>query len=154
MKKPNLYITNYNNISTIFKGKSNYLNNLEKRRNDGMRIIKEKKKEIFFEDYFNLNKFKRDYSCFYSDNLQENPIPVKFHISNNFNMHWPTKIEKDFSKNKENFSLKKIKRLNNNNYTSSFPKRKFPVNYNKNSIKRRKKLAYIGKQIIAKSTYK
>ena len=155
MQKPKRYINNYKNICTIFNGKSNYLNNLEKRRNDGIRKINQKRKELFFEDYFNFNKFKRDYSCFSFENLQENHVPVKFHISHNFNMHWPMKIEKDFSRNKEDFSLKKIKSPNNNNYSSSsFPKRKFPVNYNKNAIKKRKKLAYIGKQIISKSTCK
>ena len=111
MKKPNLYITNYNNISTIFKGKSNYLNNLEKRRNDGMRIIKEKKKEIFFEDYFNLNKFRRDYSCFSSDTLQENVKPVKFHISHNINIYSPKKFEKDFSIINDDFPLKRLAEL-------------------------------------------
>ena len=156
MQKHKLYINNYKNICTIFNGKSNYLNNLEKRRNDGIRKINEKRKELFFEEYLNFNKFKRDYSCFSFENLQDNPVQVKFHISHNFNMHWPMKIEKDFTRNKEDFSLKKIKSSNNNNNysSSSFPKRKFPVNYYKNTIKKRKKLAYIGKQIISKSISK
>ena len=52
MKKPKIIKNNYKNISEIFNGKSNYLKNLEKRRNEGIKKIKEKKREIFFEDYF------------------------------------------------------------------------------------------------------
>ena len=153
MKKPKPIINKYKNICTIFNGKSNYLKNLEKRRNDGLEKIKEKKKEIFFEDYFNLNKFKRDYSCFSFDTLQENTIPVKFHISQNINISNHSKIDKDFSRVTDDFPLKKIHKVNNNNLYF-FPKRKFPVNYNKYSIKKRKKFASVGNQIVSESSMK
>ena len=48
MKKPKIIKYDYKNISEIFNGKSNYLKNLEKRRNDGIKKIKEKKKRNFF----------------------------------------------------------------------------------------------------------
>ena len=144
---------NYKNICTIFKGKSNYLKNLEKRKNDGIKKIKEEKKEIFFEDYFNLNKFRRDYSCFSSENLQENMIPVKFHISQNVNLHQPMKIDKDFSRISDDFPLKQLKKNNNNNIYG-FPKRIIPINHTKSMNKKRKKLINLGSQIMSKSTMK
>ena len=155
MKKPKQINNNYKNICTIFKGKSNYLKNLVKRRNDGIRKINEKKREIFFEDYFNLNKFKRDYSCFSFDTLQENSIiPVKFHISQNINMHNHIKIDKDFSRNTDDFPLKQIKKVNNNNNIYFFPKRKILINYNNDTIKNRKKFRSVGNQIVSKSCMK
>ena len=151
MKKPKLIIQDdYKNIYSILNEKSNYLKNLEKRRNDGMQKIQDKKKEIFFEDYFNLNKFKRNYSCFSSETLQENTIPVKFHISQNIKIYSPKKIEKDFSTLNEDIPLKRIKILNKENYYD-FPKRKIFFN---NNINKRKKLENIGREIISKNNYK
>ena len=154
MKKPKQINNNYKNICTIFNGKSNYLKNLVKRRNDGIRKINEKKREIFFEDYFNLNKFRRDYSCFSFDTLQEgNIVPVKFHISQNINMHNHVKIDKDFSRNTDDFPLKQIKKENNNNIYF-FQKRKININYNNDTIKNRKKFRSVGNQIVSKSSMK
>ena len=155
MKKQRQMFYNYKNIGTILNGKSNYLKNLEKRRNEGLKKIKQRKNEIFLEDYFHLNKFQRDYSCFSFDTLQDNTNTVKFHISQNINIHYPMKIEKDFSRNADDFPLKKIKKVNNSNTNDKiFPKRKIPFNYYKNTIKRRKSLANIGNQIISQSTMK
>ena len=152
MKKPKLIIQDeYKNIYSILNEKSNYLKNLEKRRNDGMEKIKEKKKEIFFEDYFNLNKFRRDYSCFSSDTLQENTKPVKFHISHNINIHSPKKFEKDFLIINEDFPLKRIRKANSK-ITLDFPKRK--IYFNNINLKKRKKLENIGREIISKNIYK
>ena len=148
MKKPRQINNNYKNICTIFNGKSKYLKNLVKRRNDGIRKINEEKREIFFEDYFNLNKFRRDYSCFSFDTLQEgNIVPVKFHISQNI------KIDKDFSRNTDDFPLKQIKKENNNNIYF-FPKRKININYNNDTIRNRKKFRSVGNQIVSKSSMK
>ena len=153
MKKPKQKINNYNNICTMFNEKSNYLKNLEKRRNDGIRKINEKKRQIFFEDYFNLNKFQRDYSCFSYDTSQENLLPTKFHISENINLYHMVKRDKDFSRINDDFPLKEIKKVNNNNIYL-FPTRKSPINYTMNKINKRKKLARIGSQIISKNIYK
>ena len=153
MKKPKQKINNYNNICTKFNEKSNYLKNLEKRRNDGIRKINEKKRQIFFEDYFNLNKFQRDYSCFSYDTSQENLLPTKFHISENINLYHMVKRDKDFSRINDDFPLKKVKKVNNNNIYL-FPTRKSPINYTMNKINKRKKLARIGSQIISKNIYK
>ena len=153
MKKPKQKINNYNNICTMFNEKSNYLKNLEKRRNDGIRKINEKKRQIFFEDYFNLNKFQRDYSCFSYDTSQENLLPTKFHISENINLYHMVKRDKDFSRINDDFPLKNIKKTNNNNIYL-FPTRKSPINYTMNKINKRKKLARIGSQIISKNIYK
>ena len=153
MKKPKQKINNYNNICTRFNEKSNYLKNLEKRRNDGIRKINEKKRQIFFEDYFNLNKFQRDYSCFSYDTSQENLLPTKFHISENINLYHMVKRDKDFSRINDDFPLKKVKKVNNNNIYL-FPTRKSPINYTMNKINKRKKLARIGSQIISKNIYK
>ena len=151
MKKPKLIIQDdYKNIYSILNEKSNYLKNLEKRRNDGMQKIQDKKKEIFFEDYFNLNKFKRNYSCFSSDTLQETIIPVKFHISQNINIYSPKKFEKDFSIIHEDFPLKRIEKTTNG-YTLDYPKRQI---YFIKNIKRRKKVENIGKEIVSKNIYK
>ena len=151
MKKTKYAIKDdYKNICSILNEKSNYLQNLGKRRNDIFLKIKEKKKEIFFEDYFNLNKFKRNYSCFSSETLQENTIPVKFHISQNIKIYSPKKIEKDFSTLNEDIPLKRIKILNKENYYD-FPKRKIFFN---NNINKRKKLENIGREIISKNNYK
>ena len=151
MKKPKYAIKDdYKNICSILNEKSNYLKNLGKRRNDIFLKIKEKKKEIFFEDYFNLNKFKRNYSCFSSETLQENTIPVKFHISQNIKIYSPKKIENDFSLLNEDIPLKRIKILNKENYYD-FPKRKIFFN---NNINKRKKLENIGREIISKNNYK
>ena len=137
----------------MFNEKSNYLKNLEKRRNDGIRKINEKKRQIFFEDYFNLNKFQRDYSCFSYDTSQENLLPTKFHISENINLYHMVKRDKDFSRINDDFPLKEIKKVNNNNIYL-FPTRKSPINYTMNKINKRKKLARIGSQIISKNIYK
>ena len=153
MKKPKQKINNYNNICTMFNEKSNYLKNLEKRRNDGIRKINEKKRQIFFEDYFNVNKFQRDYSCFSYDTSQENLLPTKFHISENINLYHMVKRDKDFSRINDDFPLKKVKKVNNNNIYL-FPTRKSPINYTMNKINKRKKLARIGSQIISKNIYK
>ncbi len=153
MKKPKQKINNYKNICTMFNEKSNYLKNLEKRRNDGIRKINEKKRQIFFEDYFNLNKFQRDYSCFSYDTSQENLLPTKFHISENINLYHMVKRDKDFSRINDDFPLKNIKKTNNNNIYL-FPTRKSPINYTMNKINKRKKLARIGSQIISKNIYK
>ena len=153
MKKPKQKINNYKNICTMFNEKSNYLKNLEKRRNDGIRKINEKKRQIFFEDYFNLNKFQRDYSCFSYDTSQENLLPTKFHISENINLYHMVKRDKDFSRINDDFPLKEIKKVNNNNIYL-FPTRKSPINYTMNKINKRKKLARIGSQIISKNIYK
>ena len=153
MKKPKQKINNYNNICTMFNEKSNYLKNLEKRRNDGIRKINEKKRQIFFEDYFNLNKFQRDYSCFSYDTSQENLLPTKFHISENINLYHMVKRDKDFSRINDDFPLKEIKKVNNNNIYL-FPTRKSPINYTMNKINKRKKLARVGSQIISKNIYK
>ena len=153
MKKPKQKINNYNNICTMFNEKSNYLKNLEKRRNDGIRKINEKKRQIFFEDYFNLNKFQRDYSCFSYDTSQENLLPTKFHISENINLYHMVKRDKDFSRINDDFPLKKVKKVNNNNIYL-FPTRKSPINHTMNKINKRKKLARIGSQIISKNIYK
>ena len=153
MKKPKQKINNYNNICTMFNEKSNYLKNLEKRRNDGIRKINEKKRQIFFEDYFNLNKFQRDYSCFSYDTSQENLLPTKFHISENINLYHMVKRDKDFSRINDDFPLKKVKKVNNNNIYL-FPTRKSPINYTMNKINKRKKLAKVGSQIISKNIYK
>ena len=131
----------------------NYLKNLEKRRNDGIRKINEKKRQIFFEDYFNLNKFQRDYSCFSYDTSQENLLPTKFHISENINLYHMVKRDKDFSRINDDFPLKKVKKVNNNNIYL-FPTRKSPINYTMNKINKRKKLARVGSQIISKNIYK
>ena len=153
MKKQKQKINNYKNICTMFNEKSNYLKNLEKRRNDGIRKINEKKRQIFFEDYFNLNKFQRDYSCFSYDTSQENLLPTKFHISENINLYHMVKRDKDFSRINDDFPLKKLKKVNNNNIYL-FPTRKSPINYTMNKINKRKKLARIGSQIISKNIYK
>ena len=153
MKKPKQKINNYNNICTMFNEKSNYLKNLEKRRNDGIRKINEKKRQIFFEDYFNVNKFQRDYSCFSYDTSPENFLPTKFHISENINLYHMVKRDKDFSRINDDFPLKNIKKTNNNNIYL-FPTRKSPINYTMNKINKRKKLARIGSQIISKNIYK
>ena len=153
MKKPKQKINNYKNICTMFNEKSNYLKNLEKRRNDGIRKINEKKRQIFFEDYFNLNKFQRDYSCFSYDTSQENLLPTKFHISENINLYHMVKRDKDFSRINDDFPLKKLKKVNNNNIYL-FPTRKSPINYTMNKINKRKKLAKVGSQIISKNIYK
>ena len=153
MKKPKQKINNYKNICTMFNEKSNYLKNLEKRRNEGIRKINEKKRQIFFEDYFNLNKFQRDYSCFSYDTSQENLLPTKFHISENINLYHMVKRDKDFSRINDDFPLKEIKKVNNNNIYL-FPTRKSPINYTMNKINKRKKLARIGSQIISKNIYK
>ena len=137
----------------MFNEKSNYLKNLEKRRNDGIRKINEKKRQIFFEDYFNLNKFQRDYSCFSYDTSQENLLPTKFHISENINLYHMVKRDKDFSRINDDFPLKKVKKVNNNNIYL-FPTRKSPINYTMNKINKRKKLARVGSQIISKNIYK
>ena len=153
MKKPKQKINNYKNICTMFNEKSNYLKNLEKRRNDGIRKINEKKRQIFFEDYFNLNKFQRDYFCFSYDTSQENLLPTKFHISENINLYHMVKRDKDFSRINDDFPLKKVKKVNNNNIYL-FPTRKSPINYTMNKINKRKKLAKVGSQIISKNIYK
>ena len=148
MKKPKIIKYDYKNISEIFNGKSNYLKNLAKRRNDGIKKIKEKKREIFFDDYFNLNKFKRDYSCFSFDNFEENIFPVKFHISKNINIPKHSKIDKNFSLGDEDFPLKNILKENNKNIYL-FPKRKIHINYSKNNLRNRKQLSNVGNQIIS-----
>ena len=148
MKNRNNKYNIYKNLSTIFDGKSYYLRNLEKRRNDGIKLINEKKKEIFFDDFFKLNRFKRDYSCFAYDISEENCIPIKIHVSKNINVYHPKKQEKDFARIEEDFPFKKIKNQNNN-IQLGFPKRKIP-NYVKSTSSKRKKLASIGKQVVSK----
>ena len=147
---------NYANLSAIFNGKSNYLKNLEKKRNDGLRIIREQKQGIMLDDIFRINKFKRDYSCFpfNSPILEDKGLPLNIHLSQAIKYYIEPKIEKEYTRknNASQCNHFEIPKNNDkfNNY--EFPKSNLPVNYAKNSKYHRNKiLENVGKQIITRS---
>ena len=95
----------YEDLSLILKDKSDYLKNLEKRRNDGIKIIKSQKARLMLENIFKINKFNRNYSCFPFNNGNENePIPFEINknISQIINFPFKPKIKKDYSNKKQN----------------------------------------------------
>ena len=147
---------NYANLSAIFNGKSNYLKNLEKKRNDGLRIIREQKQGIILDDIFRVNKFKRDYSCFpfNSPVLEDKILPLNIHLSQAVKYYIQPKIDKEYLPNKNVSQTKHFEIPNNNDNINNyeFPKSNLPINYVKNSKYHKNKiLENVGKQIITRS---
>ena len=138
----------YENMNMILKGKNNYLKNLDKKKYDGLKIIKEQKSGIIIEDIFKLNKLKRDYSCL--SHKENEDIPIKIHFSQVKN-NYPLKhtIKKVLSENNmNNIKFAKFPNVKHNNY-SKFPKGILPIRYT-NNLNKRNKLANAGKEIIGK----
>jgi len=147
---------NYSNLSAIFNGKSNYLKNLEKRRNDGIRTIREQKQGIMLDDIFRINKFRRDYSCFpfNSPILEDKGLPSNIHLSQAIKYYIQPKIEKEYSHNKNasQFNHFEVPRNSDNINNYEFPKSNLPVNYIKNSKYHKNKiLENVGKEIITRN---
>ena len=145
----------YEDLSLILKDKSDYLKNLEKKRNDGIKIIKSQKARLMLENIFKINKFKRNYSCFPFNCGNENE-PILFNINKNIsqivNFPFKQKIIKDYSNKKQNnVEIGKLPIIKS--YTQ-IPKSKniykVRLNYNINN-NRNKYLSKIGKEIINKN---
>lgn len=141
---------NYDNIRKISNGKTNYLKNLNKRKNDGLNIIKNHKIGLIIEEILKLNQLKRDYSHFSYNNskFQDSITPVNIHYSQAINYPIISKIDNDFSKKKNNIKFGKIPLIRKNNY-SQFPTSNIPINY-LNNFNNNNKLANAGKEIILK----
>ena len=93
----------YANLSLILNDKSDYLKNLERKRNDGIKIIKSQKARILIEDIFKLNKFTRNYSCFPFNSCKDNDImPLNKNLSEFINYPFKPKIIKDYTNKKYN----------------------------------------------------
>ena len=141
----------YENMNEIFKGKNNYLKNLNRKKNDGLKIIKEQKSGIIIEDIFKINKLKRDYSCFsHNSEIDDKNIPIKIKFSP-IKRKYPVEqtIKKVLSNKKmNNIQLEKFPYIKHNNY-SKFPKSNLPIRYT-NNLNKRNKLANAGKEIITK----
>ena len=140
----------YDNIRKISNGKTNYLRNLNKRKNDGLNIIKKQKMGLMIEEIFKLNQLKRDYSHFSYNNsrFQDDIVPVNIHYSQAYNYPKISKIENDYSNKKNNIKFGKIPLIRKNNY-SQFPTSNIPINYI-NNLNNNNKLAKAGKEIILK----
>ena len=139
----------YENLSWILNDKTDYLKNLEKKRNDGLKIIRNQKANILFEDIFKLNKFNRDYSCFSSGLKFENQnIALNKNLSQIIRYPLKKKIIKNYSNQKihdfqENYFI--------NNY-SQVPKKHYQIRNDNISKKRSKLLAKVSKEIIFKNS--
>ena len=144
----------YENLRKILNGKSNYLKNLNKKKSDGLDLIKEKKTGIIIEEILEINKYKRDYSHFSSNNsrTKDKTLPVKIHFSHAIKYPIIKKLEKSYSNKKHNIKFGKLPLLKNNNY-SEFPKSILPIRYI-HSIDNINKLAHAGKLIITKNQIK
>ena len=147
----------HKNLSSIFTGKTKYLKSLEKKKNDGIKILKEQKKGLIIEDLLKLNKFKRDYSCFpFKPGYEEKIIPLNIHFSQEYQYPIQSRIEKDYNypyykKYNNQFTQLENIPVNNNNY-SEFPKSYVPIRYAHNIKNYKNKiLENVGKQIIVKS---
>ena len=142
---------NYGNLSLIFNDKSDYLKNLEKKRNDGLKIINEQKASLVIEDTFKINKFKRNYSCFsYNSGFDKWTIPLKIDVSQILKMPIKHKEIEDYSCKKINNN--QICHISLNKYLEK-QKNKFQIRHvNKlnNNNKRYKLLMNAGKDIIMK----
>ena len=142
----------YENLRKILNGKSNYLKNLDKKKNDGLDSIKEKRIGIIIEEILELNKYKRDYSHFSSNNssrAKDKITPVKIHFSHAIKYPIKKNLEKSYSNKKHNIKFGKLPFLKNNNY-SEFPKSNLPIRFI-HSIDNINKLAHAGKLIITKN---
>ena len=141
---------NYENLSLILNGKTNYLRNLTNRRDNGLKIIKEQKTGIIIEDILKVNTIKRDYSCCpINSSTYDEIIPLKVHFIQDVKYPIKSKIEKENSKKKINGHFEDIP-INNNNYYE-FPKSNLPIRFNNNLYNHKNKiLANVGKEIIMK----
>ena len=141
----------YEKLRKILNGKSNYLKSLNKKKNDGIDLIKEERTGIIIEEILELNKYKRDYSHFSSNNSRNKDkiIPVKIHFAHAIKYPIKKKLEKSYSNKKHNIKFGKLPFLKNNNY-SEFPKSNIPIRYI-HSIDNINKLVHTGKLIITKN---
>ena len=141
---------NYENLSLLLNDKSDYLKNLEKKRNDGLKAIKEQKAKILIEDIFKLNKFRRDYSCFsFNSRTDDNNNPLNKNISQILKYPVKSKIINNYSNKKVNsvqFGLPVI-----NNYFQIQKKNNYSIKYNTKKKSRYKILENSGQNIIMKN---
>ena len=106
----------YENLRKILNGKNNYLRNLNKKKNDGLDLIKEKRTGIIIEEILELNKLKRDYSHFSSNNSRSKDkiTPVKIHFSHAIKYPINEKLGKSYSNKKHNIKFGKLPILKKN----------------------------------------
>ena len=140
----------YVNLSLILNDKSEYLKNLEKKRNDGIKIIKSQKAKILIEDIFKLNKFTRNYSCFPFNSCKDNEfMPLNKNISELINYPFKPKIIEDYTNKK--YNNVEIEKPAIDNY-SQIPKNIYSIKHiNNYKNNRNKLLSKAGKEIFAKN---
>ena len=136
----------YANLRLILNDKSNYLKNLEKKRNDGIQLIKEQKARLLLEDIFKINKFNRNYSCLpFNSGFENEIIPSNKNLSQIINYPFKPKIIEDYSiKKVSNVEIEKPPSMNN---YSQIPKNIYRVRNMKLSNSRHKLLAKAGEEI-------
>ena len=144
---------NYEKINLILNGKCDYLKNLKDKRNNSLKILKEKENDIIIEDLLKPNKLKRDYSCFpFNTPINDSISPIKIHFAHDINYPIKKKENKCLNKKKNlkfNFEDTSIP-INNNNYYE-FPKSNLPIRYINNLMfSRNKILVNVGKEILLK----
>ena len=135
----------YENLSLILNEKSNYMKNLERKRNDGLKVIKEQKARLLIEDIFKINKFKRNYS-FFSFNSKYDNTPINNNISQVLVYNVKPKIINNYSYQKiNNAQFGKIPNINN--YSKISKNNNHSIRYNYQNP-RYKILEKSGKNII------
>ena len=148
MKKMKIFFSyklkkNYDDLCLIFKGKSNYHQNLILRKENEIKKINEQKREILTEELFKYNKYQRNFSCSCINSKNEAKInPIKLHFSNFVNFPLKTRNLQNDEKNIQFEDLIVV----NNNYLKE---NKNLINSD-NSMKNRKneRLSKIGENII------
>ena len=144
----------FSNLSAILNDKPDYLKNLEKKRIDGLKKIKEEKARLIIDDTLKINKFKRNYSCFSHNSMIDKSIkpltidifqilkkPIKYRIIENYsNKKVITKQVDNILFSNEYIQKKNLEIKHSNNFNN--------IN-NKN--KRYKLLMNIGKQVMKKN---
>ena len=142
----------YEDLSLILNDKSDYLKNLEKKRNDGIKIIKNQKASLMIEDILKINKFNRNYSCFPFNSGNESVIGFNKNknISQIVNYPFKPKIIKKFSNKKINtVEIEKLPAINN---YSQMPKKIYKIRYAHNFNNNRNKfLSKAGQDIIGQN---
>ncbi len=140
----------YQNLSWILNDKSDYLKTLEKKRDDGLKIIKNQKASILFEDIFQINKFNRDYSCFSPvSELEKQYIPLNKNLSQI--VRYP--LKKKIIKNYSNQNINQFQDIYFINNYSQIPKKHYQIKHINVKNKRNKLLAKAGKEIIFENNF-
>ena len=121
----------YSDFYKLLHGKTDYLKNLVRKKNESIKIVNNQRKELLKDSIFGKNKFERDYSVFSNNNKFRNIVPKKprqkFFFTPNEKI---TFLSPEDNENTEKYKKKEFstdnfsniyKNENNNNFPSTPP---------------------------------